>query len=249
MEDWDYYICDLDGETAGVFLNLALAGQAPDVERRVSLRIATPLIDPDENGLTDGQSDDAARLEDDLEETLRARLDAVYIGRITHSGLREFYFYASGSQGVLEAAREVQQRHPQYKLEAGSAADPKWEQYLQVMYPTPEVLRSMRNQKVLAALMDHGDDLTKPRPVDHVVYFGSTEARHEFRRKAAELGFAVRRELNAEDEEDREQPFGLILWRQQPVDPASIDAATSQLERLAAEVHGTYDGWECPVAK
>ncbi|MBP9890599.1 MAG: DUF695 domain-containing protein [Planctomycetes bacterium] len=247
-EDWDYYVCDLDGEKAGVFLNLALHAHAPEVERRISLRVATQLQSPDDSGLQERNEDDASRLEDDLEETLRARMDAVYIGRITHSGLREFYFYASGSQGVLQAAREVERRHPEYKLEAGSAPDNKWDQYLQVMYPAPDVLRSMHNQKVLAALAEHGDDLSKAREVDHYAHFGSPEARTEFRRKIAEKGFAMRRELNTADEESEALPFGLIVYRQHMVDAQTIDLITAELEALAQKYEGRYDGWESPVS-
>ena len=249
MEDWDYYICDLDGEKAGVFLNLALRPHAPEVERRISLRIATKLLSPDDTGLEDRDEDEASRLEDDLEETMRARMGAVYIGRITHSGLREFYFYASGSQGMLQAAREVEKRHPEFKLEAGSAPDNKWDQYLQVMYPAPDVLRSMHNQKVLAALQEHGDDLTKAREVDHHAHFGSPEARTEFRRKVAEKGFAMRRELNTADEETEALPFGLIVYRQHMIDEQSIDLITAELEALAQRYEGRYDGWESPVVE
>ncbi|CAG0952591.1 hypothetical protein ANRL2_00211 [Anaerolineae bacterium] len=249
MEDWDYYVCDLDGEKAGVFLNLALHAHAPEVERRISLRIATKLLSPDDTGLEDRDEDEASRLEDDLEETMRARMDAVYIGRITHSGLREFYFYASGSQGMLQAAREVEKRHPEFKLEAGSAPDNKWDQYLQVMYPAPDVLRSMRNQKVLAALQEHGDDLTQAREVDHHAHFGSPEARTEFRRKVAEKGFAMRRELNIADEETESLPFGLIVYRQHMIDAQSIDLITAELEALAQKYDGRYDGWESPVVE
>jgi regulator of RNase E activity RraB len=247
MEDWDYYVCDLDGEKAGVFLNLNLHATAPEVERRISLRIATKLLSPDDTGLQDSDEDEASRLEDDLEETMAARMDAVYIGRITHSGLREFYFYASGSQGMLQAAKEVEKRHPEFKLDAGSAPDNKWDQYLQVMYPAPDVLRSMRNQKVLAALQEHGDELTQPRDVEHHVFFASPEARTEFRRKAAEKKFAVRRELNSPNEDAVPLPFGLILWRNDKVDAANIDKITAELEALAAKFEGRYDGWESPV--
>ena len=247
QEDWDYYLCEIDGEQAGVFINLALHGHAPDVERRVSLRIATPLIAAEPGGLEESDETDADRLEDDLEETVLARMNALYVGRITHSGLREFFFYASGSQGMLEAVREVSRRHPEYKLEAGSAADPRWDQYLQVMYPAPEVLRSMNKQKVLNALREHGDELTQPREVEHWVHFASTEARHEFRKKVAGKGFAVRRELNDPNEESVERPFGLIIWRKETLDQQNIDRVTLELEALSQASGGHYECWESPV--
>jgi regulator of RNase E activity RraB len=115
------------------------------------------------------------------------------------------------------------------------------------MYPAPEVLRSMRNQKVLAALQEHGDELTQPREVEHHVFFGSPEARTEFRRKAAEKKFAVRRELNSPNEESDHFPFGLIIWRSDKVDAESIDKLTAELEALVAKFEGRYDGWESPV--
>lgn len=248
-ENWDFYFGEHEGEPAGVFLNLGLFDHAPDVERRVSLRIATKLLDAHPNGLAEKNPDAIDRLEEDLAETLAARMNAAYVGRITQGGVRAFFFYASGSQGLLQAAREVERRHPEYKLEAGSVQDPKWDQYLQVMYPTPQVMRSMNNMKVLRALHEDGDDLSKPREVDHFAYFGSHEARTGFRREAAKLGFAVRHEMNDADETSEALPFGLNVFREHLVDPENIDAITAELTALAERFEGVYDGWESPVVK
>jgi regulator of RNase E activity RraB len=125
----------------------------------------------------------------------------------------------------------------------GEQEDPLWEQYLDVLYPSPEDLERIKNRDLLEVLAEKGDVLTAARDVQHWLYFRSEHARALFREVAANTGFRIVSESHAKGD----MPFGISVARTQPVKQELIDATVIELLRLAQRFEGEYDGWETPI--
>jgi regulator of RNase E activity RraB len=101
---------------------------------------------------------------------------------------------------------------------------------------------------VVEALQEQGDNLAKPRPVKHWLYFESYAAREQYIQAVLTRGYQVKQVAHS-GEAQRDQPFGLVIERVDRVDWQSIDAVVIELFQLAKSMNGDYDGWETSVEK
>ena len=102
--------------------------------------------------------------------------------------------------------------------------------------------RKLANKRVIELLKEHGDSLTQKRMVDHWIYFRSFDDMDDYKHIVERKGFEVQDQY-FEEVAGREHPYGLEITREDYVDPDSIEKVTSELERLAKEYNGFYDGW------
>ena len=89
-----------------------------------------------------------------------------------------------------------------------------------------------------AILQDQGDDGTKPRLVNHLAYFNTSEDAASFSEYIKAEGYT----LEKSPEQDA-VAFSLVS----PVSGDSFDQAIQLLKEKADELDGQYDGWGCPV--
>jgi regulator of RNase E activity RraB len=129
-----------------------------------------------------------------------------------------------------------------YKYDYNSQEDPSWDQYLNVLYPSPEQLERIGNQDLLDHLLTQGDNPLIEREIRHWIYFPSAELRDAFK-QALDSPF----EVDHEYDEDNGNPFALVVKRIQSLQQPQIDDTVIELFRLAEQFQGNYTGWETPV--
>src|ERR1700743_729998 len=116
-DTWDYYLCDLNDAAASIYLNLGLAETAPDREKPNLLWIWVEMKWPADNGLsTDSEFDTLCEIENRMTATIKDKFEAVYCGRITTDGRREFYFYAARSDQLQQAVEEALAKFKGYEF-------------------------------------------------------------------------------------------------------------------------------------
>lgn len=101
------------------------------------------------------------------------------------------------------------------------------------------------NQKVVNALLNEGDKLTKSREVFHWIYFKTEEDRKDFLKEVISKKF----ELVKSNKIDGEFPYQLQIKRIDKVDKKSVDEYVIYLWGEALKNNGDYDGWETSVEK
>ncbi|HSH46194.1 MAG TPA: DUF695 domain-containing protein [Longimicrobiales bacterium] len=248
--DWDYYFTRVNGTLASIFLDLDARSMVPDASRPWVLWVFVKMGAPREDGLS--SSEEAPTL-DEIEGRVTAALSAScgarLVGRVTTAGRRELYYYASTGEDVEATAAQVLSAFPEYPHQAGSQRDEEWSQYLNVLYPSPAEHQMIQNRRVVAALAEHGDPLTVPRPVRHWVYFSTTEQRAAFLDRARQEGFDTPAEGMSHDPAGGERPFGASIERVDPVDHNSIDQVVRALLPIVTDCGGAYDGWETQVVE
>lgn len=247
-EDWDSYICNVNGELASVFLNLSLVQTAPDSSRPRLLYVWVKMKSPRPDGLSSQEEADALwKLGDELSARLEKELNAAFVGTITTQGRREFYFYVPKASESDRAIDGSLSSLSSYKYETGTQDDASWGQYLSVLYPAEEELQKIKNRHVLEVLQKKGDRLEDPREVCHWIYFKSEPDLLKFSQSIKELGY----ELLPTSRTDEKQPrsYGLQIRRKDRVDQDSIDDAVVEILRFAKAVDGEYDGWETQLVQ
>ncbi len=248
-EEWASYFSLVNNEYASIFVDLGIKPIAPIKKQKKILWVWVYFKNPREDGLSsDQESSFLFKIEDEISEKLKSKYNTTYAGRITTQGRREFYFYSSTSKNYENEISKIMSKFSGYKFDFGIENDPNWNQYSNVLYPTPEQHQIIQDYNVLATLEKHGDNLTKSRIINHWAYFKNERTKNQFISEADKLGFKVT-EGSLTFEKKNEFSYGVTIEREDLVDYKSIVDVTVPLFRLAQKYGGEYDGWESPVIK
>lgn len=245
---WDFYQCRLNGKPASIYLDMGLKKSAPRPKLHALLVVRVFLRYPDPgNGMsTDAEYEVLVAIEDQLAQALKEDVGAVYVGRITTDGRREFFFYSPGAGDFGSIARAALSAFPGYRIEAWGQADPGWKQYLAVLYPRGQSLRWITDKALIEALAARGDQGDVARPIRHVSYFPSASERAGFTGAIENAGFTVSG-LPETGRAADPRPYGVAYQLSQSASLAVVSATTGLLTQLSEKNGGTYDGWECEV--
>lgn len=247
-QDWDFYFREMDGDPASIFLDLALVAKAPMQSRPYGAIVRLFMREPRADGLSSSKEHDRLiELENHLVATLSKSARALYAGRITCGGWRDFWFYVADPKPWKQRVARALEKFSEYEYSAGAKLDRRWKTYLELLYPSDENMERIQNRRVCDALQEDGDALTQPRDIDHWAYFPDASSRSRFLRSVTRKGFQVRELF--EESDGSERPFVAHLFRVDVPSHDEIDAVTLPLSRAAQKVGGDYSGWETQLIK
>lgn len=247
-DNWEVYFTNVDDAPASVLVDLGIAESIPDPERPMLLWMGLQLKNPTDEGFAcEEEEEQLVKIEDSFIDAVELTSGAILVGRITSAGRREFYFYAKSSEGFEDTIAEAMENFDDYEYETGEQEDSEWLQYLSILYPAPENMQEIFNQRVIEQLTESGDSLTAERLVDHFASFANEADRETFTKAAQKIGFSRHSESRDDSEEAREFPFSVTLQRSHAVDWDTVDEMTFSLFELAQEHNGSYEGWGSPV--
>jgi hypothetical protein len=246
-DTWDFYIAQLNGKVASIFVDLGIREAAPDASSPWLLWAWVNFNSPREDGLYNPEEADAlSQIEDSLSEAVGDSVGGTLVGRITSDGRREFYFYGPTFAGFEDTVTRAMKPFSQYGWESGYNHDPDWNEYLDVLYPSPSAWQTIKNCHVIERLQEHGDSLEKERPVFHWAYFANESARDQFVAAVKHRGYAVTNQAVLDDSDCRNR-WQVRFERIDHVDWDSMNRVTIELLNLADSLAGDYDGWETSV--
>jgi len=244
-DNWKSYFCNVNDKLASIFVNVALSADVPILSKPWLLWVWVYFQSPRPDGLSDSkEAPTLFKIEDALTAQLSRQCGAIPCGRITTQGRREFYFYGETNGGFSEAVATALADFNGYKYDADEQEDSAWEQYLNVLYPSPEQFERIKNSEVLEVLAEHGDVAGASREVQHWMYFKTEQSRASFREAVIKAGYNIVSESHLDEEE---MPFGITVMLAQPVEHNLIDATVRELVQLTEQFKGEYDGWETQV--
>jgi uncharacterized protein (TIGR01619 family) len=244
-DNWKSYLCNVNDSIASIFVNVALCANVPIASKPSLLWVWIYFQSPRPDGLSDGKEAPALfKIEDALTVQLSRQCGGIPCGRITTQGRREFYFYGETKDGFPEAVATALADFNGYKFDTGEQEDSLWEQYLNVLYPSPEEFERIKNREVLEVLAEHGDVAGASREVQHWMYFKTEQSRGLFKDAVIKAGYKIVSESHFAEEE---MPFGITVMRAQPDGQNMMDATVVELVQLTEQFEGEYDGWETQV--
>lgn len=232
---------------ASISLDLGQHDVAPHTDKPNVMWISVQMKNPREDGLSSQEEfETLAHIEDTLVHRVTTAHNAVFVGRLTSSGHRDFYFYLGDTDGHDKAIREVMHRYGGYEFDFGVKEDKTWDGYFNFLYPEPIHLQEIKNMQLFRTLQEYGDNPEIPREVNHWIYFRTENDRENFLEKIKSDGFETKHKDN---KSDGEYPYGLQISRVDKVTPFDINDYGIYLWQTAQDCNAQYDGWETSIEK
>ncbi|WP_273085832.1 DUF695 domain-containing protein [Capnocytophaga gingivalis] len=246
-QNWDFFMCRIEGAPASIRTNLALIEVAPLEGLSQRLQFYIKMQNPRPDGLS---SNEEYPILCDIEDALGDKAEAigaVLAGVVKSEGFLELWFYTQNAEVLAKTCEEVLQTFEGYQSGYNIAEDPEWEDYFGFLYPDEFSYQTMQNRKVLMQLEKNGDKMEVPREIDHFIYFKEAAQQQAFAKEAEAKGFKVRFNDDefVEDRkaEGKEYPYMVEATREDS--PLDIDDIVWDLLELASPFEGDYDGWGC----
>jgi uncharacterized protein (TIGR01619 family) len=248
ISDWDAYLMEVNNKPVSIIVDLGLASVAPQKERPFVVIIRTKILKPDPNGLP-GKTESVRldEMENKLVEQLSSKTGAVYTGRYTQRGLREFYFYALDTLDYFFAVKSALAGFTDYQWLTQAKEDKKWTNYFTVLYPPPVEYEKIQNRRMVDLLKGKGDELKESRRIDHFFYFKTKSKREDFLRSPGMENFSI--DEIPEANQKKALPYMLHIFKNDVPDYSFIERVLIPLWERAKQFEGNYDGWETYLVK
>lgn len=246
-QNWDFFMCRIEGAPASIRTNLALIEVAPLEGLTQRLQFCIKMKNPRPDGLSSNEEYPIlCAIEDAIGEKAGAA-GAVLVSVIKSEGVLELWFYCDNAETLVDICQKTLGNFEGYLYQDFSVEDPEWEDYFDFLYPDEFSYQTMQNRKVLMQLEKNGDKMEVPREIDHFFYFKEAAQQQAFAKEAEAKGFKVRFNDDefVEDRkaEGKEYPYMVEATREDS--PLAIDDIVWDLLELASPFEGNYDGWGC----
>lgn len=247
-DNWDVYMAQYEKGAGSTIINMSLKEKAPFTDLPFLLQINVTLNKCNKDGLP---GENEFELLYELSDTMKAVTDVATAnkaaGTFSYQCERTDYYYISDTTTIRQLLTDAFEKYyPQYKFSIKLKQDRDWQAYFNFLYPNEVTFEYMQNEKVIVGLQQAGDNLQKPRQVDHWLYFKTEPEREQF------IAFATKGKFKIENKQfikDTPLQYQLHISREDRVDPDSISNITIELRKKARQLNGDYDGWETFVVK
>ena len=246
-QNWDFFMCRIEGVPASIRTNLALIEVAPLEGLTQRLQFCIKMKNPTPEGFPSNEEYPIlCAIEDAIGEKAEAA-GAVLVSVIKSEGVLELWFYCDNAETLVDICQKTLGNFEGYLYQDFSVEDPEWEDYFGFLYPDEFSYQTMQNRKVLMQLEKNGDKMEVPREIDHFIYFKEAAQQQAFAKEAEAKGFKVRFNddefVEERKAEGKEYPYMVEASREDS--PLDIDDIVWNLLELASPFEGDYDGWGC----
>lgn len=248
-EQWDNYMATYEeGKLGLTTLRMDLINSIPIKNFNYILVTGLTYKTTKEDGFPENETFDLLhKVGEELIELIEKETELIIVGSFTYNKERLEYFYIKETKNIVSKIEEFyKSKYSQYKFYLNIKEDKEWTYYKDFLYPNEETQNYMADQSVLIHLEEAGDNLTKPRRVDHWLYFSKETKMNDCKEELIKLNFNIQ---YAGINEETNLPYELQVWRIDNVDIDSIYPITSKLRKITKKYDGEYDGWETFVEK
>jgi len=237
---WEAFETEIDGTPVWIVFNETAARELPRLDLPNLLRVQAGFETTPE-GLPRPECEERLQeLESELENWIEA-IGGRYVAQVTEPGWRTMFFYVScGQEEAENLVRRIALRRD---MELGFRMQPDAANkvYYQMLLPTADERRRMRDLAAISELAAMGDDLSRPRKLEHLAHFTNRNQAIAFANWARKNGLAVDGILSP----GGERPHFTLQFSQimAPL-PENLDSATAAIHHMAGQLGGIYEGWQ-----
>jgi uncharacterized protein (TIGR01619 family) len=167
---------------------------------------------------------------------------AKYVGSRVVDGWNELYFYAEDSK-ALNAIVSKMLSNSGYVYESNVVKDAKWDFHYKHLVPSELESAHIQSEKIIFLLEEEGDELSKPRIVEHYVSFATPTQKERFLETLSLDGFSFKDEISSDDFEN-----GLALVKEHAVTENEVKQVVEELFEVLKKEQGYYEGWSTTLA-
>lgn len=246
--NWETYAMETDKRPVSVVVDLAFGSSPASKEKNNVIIISINLFTENNKGMPSiAEAKKLDTVENNLVQVLGDRLSAIYAGRYTQNGKRDYYFYTSDTLKYRQYALNALGWYAFGRSTMLAKADLKLDNYFTVLYPSQREMQRIYNRRMLDRLAGAGDQSTAPRKIDHFLFFKTEQERKRFVRVVQDNGFTV--ESGGEEKGVKDRPYSLQVSKVDKTDRVAIDKVSLYLWELSLKYSARYDGWETFVVK
>ncbi len=236
---WEAFSTTIEGVPTWIVFNREAVEELPKLDLPNLMKVQVAFVAGEDGLPLPAEEERLAVLEEELETWVGA-IDGRYVAQLTAQGLRTLFFYvACGREEAENLVRRIALRQD-VELGFEMEADPGHRVFFDLLLPTKDERRRMRDLAAIAALEAEGDHLHVNRPVEHTARFTNRHQAIAFANWARKNRFIVDGILSPSKEEPW---FVLQFHRVMPLLPEEIDADTAAITHMAEQLGGAYDGW------
>ncbi len=169
--------------------------------------------------------------------------EAVYIGMRVVDGWSEFYFYSKESKGIEQKVSAIFSGSG-YVYEVSITKDDKWKFYYEDLFPSDLEMFLIYSKKIVLQMMGEGDDLSRPREVEHYVSFDTQSQKERFLKEIESAGFRYK-----DDVDNKELAHAVAITKEHALDQDTLRENIETLLRFIKKDHGRYELWSAPLAR
>ena len=245
LDIWYTFPATMGEDQAWITYNHGYAEVAKEDPRNNYLRIRIAFKNPTEYGMPTNEEYPQLSALDELLDNTITKMGGVYVGRITVSGYRFFYFYVSESEEKVKEVIDPIADVSDYKIRYDYELDASKNYYWNELYPTDDDWQVIQDLKVLDSLIDEGDVKDRSRKVNHWAYFDIQQQANQYVQWVTEQAYKV--VSNSKTEDDSE--YLVQFSHTGTMHLGDITSHTIRANRKAKELGGRYDGWETSVER
>ncbi|MBX3390399.1 MAG: DUF695 domain-containing protein [Phycisphaeraceae bacterium] len=207
------------------------------------------FADQDADGLPAPGALEQLQLLDEHVAAAADQCNAVLAAIVTSDGRRTWILYGSNSETLLRAVAAGAKAGGPMRAGIGLGAqvgivvrsenDPGWKQFSAAL-PTAEEIRWNEDLAVIEQLEEYGDDHSVPRPIEHMAFLPTEEARMEFMQWVRSNGYEMIMETGRREARGWPAEFAI----DSVIDIDEIFEQTCAITVEAERLGGTYDGWQ-----
>ncbi len=242
---WEQYFAQWEGRPGSMLVDMGVRATAPldDYPYLVSVGVAYEQCN--DQGFPDTTTyQELTDISDKLFGYMDIQTTCRLVGTFTHDCRRLDYYYLKDTVAVRDfLIKFFSTNGEEYEALVNIKYDPEWNHYLNFIYPDLYIREYLMNADVINQLVAQGDDINKPRRIEHWAYFETEADRDRYRLIVLERGFK-------EETQGREgDQYYYHFSRRDHIEPEYITELTVHLQTEAQQLNGTYDGWESVVKK
>ncbi|MFN5374961.1 MAG: DUF695 domain-containing protein [Chitinophagaceae bacterium] len=242
VHDWENYISSIGGKPVSINVDLGLGQVAPIKENPFVVILRVKLRNPDQRGMPGiDEMNELDRMEGRLVELLARQVGALFAGRFTQRGIREFYFYAPDTLGYQKAINQSLFSLNEGEWLCQAKRDEKWENYFTVLYPTVLDRIKITSRKKLELMGVAEGKVLKNVDVEHYFEFDQIDGRTKFLITPEITGFKIVEMPGLPDKSTGK--YVLILRKKEDPDFSWIERRIVPLFNLTQKNGGSYKGW------
>ena len=147
---WWTYLAEFENQPGSVVVNLALKSRAPLTDYQHLVVTGVRFSSSTTNGLPDVKDIDALNaLAEKRLTVISQKTPLIRVGVFTHDGERLDYIYIRDKVGVEDVLKKFYQDVcPERKTYINLKDDPKWEAYLDFLFPNEHTVEFYRHELV-----------------------------------------------------------------------------------------------------
>lgn len=243
-DHWSHYVADMGGYTASIVFDDGIAETIRALPETVSILATIELLEMNDSSMpTDAEAKRLEVLQDALDKAV-SELGGYSVGRVTSNGKRHHFFYVSEMTNEMTTVLSETCFLTGYETRVASRNDPEKLAYFENLYPDAESRQVIMDMNVISQLLEHGDDISIPRKIDHLSIFETKSSAKSYEVWARSAGYEV---SSFYSKGLLKKKYCVETHNMTAVTVYAVNAHSLGHFRKAKELGGVYDGWGCSV--